>query len=319
MNKKIVSIASLSFLGLVYCSSASAELKPFYEKSADELHCGYKNDKEKIVINAKYDGCGTFSDGLAAVFKDGEDYTQLQGFVDETGRLVIPIEHEVNSDERDGDYKSFSDGLIAVYRNGAYGYMNKYRDLVIPYTYKDASNFKDGLAIVSRKGKYGVIDKAGKIVVPLNYDWLSNYSDGLALYTDKNHWNDGFSYGYIDKKGNIAIKAKWNRACEFSEGLAAVRVGDYDSGKWGIVDKLGHYVVNPIYDEPAIQTWSHASYGECYYQGGKINMYNYTDPSNPYESSITRYTLNRQGGVVGKKFYSNWESIINEFIENDGL
>ena len=46
-------------------------------------------------------------------------------------------------------------------------------------------------------------------------------------------------------------------------------------------------------------------------------MYNYTDPSNPYESSITRYTLNRQGGFVGKKFYSNWESIINEFIENE--
>ena len=88
MNKKIVSIASLSFLGLVYCTSASAELKPFYEESADEFYCGYKNDKEKIVINAKYDGCGTFSDGLAAVFKDGEDYSQLQGFVDEAGRLV---------------------------------------------------------------------------------------------------------------------------------------------------------------------------------------------------------------------------------------
>lgn len=319
MNKEIASIVSLSFLGLVYCSSAAAELKPFYEQSKDEIHCGYKNNKEKIIINAKYDGCGAFSDGLAAVFKDGEDYSQLQGFVDETGRLVIPIEHEVNPDEREDDYKSFSDGLIAVYRNGAYGYMNKDRDLVIPYTYKDAGNFKDGLAIVSRKGKYGVIDKTGKMVVPFNYDWLSNYSDGLALYTGKNHWNDSFSYGYIDKKGNIVIKAKWNRACEFSEGLAAVMVGEYGSGKWGIVDKLGNYVVNPIFDEPAIQTWSHTRYGECYYQGGKINMYNYTDPSNSYESSITRYTINRQGSVVGKKFYSNWDSIINEFIENDGL
>ena len=319
MNKNLATAAVISFFGLLYCSSAIAELKPFYEKSEDELYCGYKNNKEKIVINAKYDGCGAFSDGLAAVFKVEEDYSQLQGFIDETGRLVIPIEHEVNPDQRDGDDKSFSDGLIAVYRNGAYGYMNKMRELVIPYTYKDAGNFKDGLAIVSRKGKYGVIDKTGKIVVPLDHHWLSNYSDGLALYTDKNHWNDGYSYGYVNKKGDISIKAKWDDACEFSEGLAAVRVGDYETGKWGIIDKSANFIVKPSYDAPTIQTWSHAHYGECYYKEGKLNMYKYTDSSKPEESSLTRYTLNRQGNVVSRKFYSNWDSVIEEFIKINDL
>ena len=48
-------------------------------------------------------------------------------------------------------------------------------------------------------------------------------------------------------------------------------------------------------------------------------MYKYTNPEDPYESSITRYTLNNRGSVVAKKFYSNWNTVIDEFIENNKL
>lgn len=328
MNKKIASIASLGFLGLVFCVSAAAELKPFYEESADRWHCGYKNDMGEIVVPIKkYEDCGRFSDKLAYVGKsvpimiDGyERYEYFQGFIDQTGRLVIPIEHEVSdSGDQDG-YRNFSEGLVAVLRNGMYGYMNKQRELVVPYKYQYANEFKDGLAIVSQNYKFGAIDNMGKTIIPLKFNYLGNYSGGLALYSEKNHWNDDYSYGYIDKKGDVSIKASWSNAYGFSEGLAAVRVGDYDSGKWGIIDKTGNFIVKPEYDEAAIQTYTDAYYLEDgYYQQGKMNMYKYTDSSNPYESSITRYTLNRQGSVVGKKFYSNWESIINEYIEDNGL
>lgn len=329
MNKKIASIVSLSFLGLVYCSSAAAEIKPFYEQSNDEWHCGYKNDMGEIVVPIKkYEDCGEFSDGLAyvgmiakpLVEDENGGYKHLQGFIDQTGRLVIPIEHEAVEDVLGADYRSFSEGLVAVYRNGKYGYMNKMRELVIPYRYQYAGEFKDGLAVVSQFDKYGIIDQTGKTVIPIKFDSLSNYSEGLAIYSEKNHWNDEYSYGYIDKKGDVSIKARWNEVYGFSEGLAAVRVGDYNSGKWGVIDKTGSFVIKPEYDEASIQTYTDAYFLEDgYYEQGRINMYKYTDASNPYESSITRYTLNRQGSVVGKKFYSNWESIINEYTENNGL
>lgn len=328
MNRNIVTPASLGFISLILCLPAAAELKPFYEESNDEWHCGYKNDMNEIIVPLKkYEACGDFSDGLAYVgmiakplVEDANGgYKYLQGFIDETGKLVIPIEHEVVDGVLDTDYKSFSEGLVAVYRNGKYGYMNKMRELVIPYRYQYTDKFKNGLAMVSQYDKYGAIDQSGQTIVPIKFAYLGSYSDDLALYAENNHWNDGFQYGFVDKKGNISIKAKWDRACEFSEGLAAVRVGDDETGKWGIIDKSGNFLVKPQYDAPNIQTWSDASYDDCYYKSGKINMYEYTDSSNPYESSITRYTLNHQGNVISKKFYSNWGSIIEDFTKTNSL
>lgn len=327
MNKKSVVAASLGFVSLFFCVSAAAELKPFYEESADAWHCGYKNDAGKIVVPIKkYEVCGRFSDGMAYVGKsvpimiDGyERYNYLQGFIDQTGHLVIPVEHEVSDSGDQIGYRNFSEGLVAVLRNEKYGYMNKQRELVVPYRYKYANEFKEGLAIVSQNDKFGAINNMGKTIIPLKFDYLGNYSEGLAVYSEKNHWNDDYSYGYIDKKGDVSIKASWSEACEFSEGLAAVRVNDYDSGKWGIIDKTGNFIVKPEYDAPNIESWSDEHYDDCYYKKSKINMYKYTDASNREESSITRYTLNRQGNVVGKKFYSNWDSLVKEFIENDGL
>ena len=328
MSKSLVKSVSVSWIILMLCTTASAKLTPFYEQSNDEWYCGYKNDIGEIVIPIKkYEHCGDFSEGLAYVGEIARPlvevhsgYKYLQGFIDETGNLVIPIEHEVLDGALYTDFKSFSEGLVAIYRNGKYGYMNKQRELVIPYKYQDAQDFKNGLAIVvNQNDKYGAINRLGNVVIPFKFNYLSSFSDGLALYTEDNHWNEGFQYGFVDLKGNISIKAKWDSACLFSEGLAAVRVGDSETGKWGIIDKAGNFLVKPEYDAPQIQTWSDADYDDCYYKKGKMDMYKYTNPEDPYESSITRYTLNHNGSILAKKFYSNWNTIIDEFIKDNGL
>lgn len=323
MNKTLATVASFSLLGLVYCTTAIAGLQPFYEESANEWHCGYKNNTGEIIVPIKkYEDCGGFSDGLAyvgmiskpLVEDEHVNYKYLQGFIDETGSLVIPLEHEVVDGVLNTDYKNFSEGLVAVYRNSKYGYMNKQRELVIPYKYQEANEFKDGLAIVIQNNKYGAIDQSGKTVVPIKFDYLSDYSEELALYTEKNHWNDDYRYGYVDKQGNISIKAKWNRAAVFSEGLAAVKVGDYDSGKWGIIDKTGNFIVKPQYHEAAIQTYTDAYYlDDGYYKEGRMSMYKYTDASHTHESSVIRYIFNRQGKVINEKFYDSWDAIIEEY------
>ncbi len=52
-------------------------------------------------------------------------------------------------------------------------------------------------------------------------------------------------YGYIDKQGHYVVNPQFDDAKQFSEGLAAVRIGDYRTGKWGFIDIQGHYVINP--------------------------------------------------------------------------
>lgn len=326
MKNNLINIALLSLLGLVYSTSTMASLKPFYKEVSDEWHCGYRDEAGKIVIpiNKKYEECGEFSDGLAYVgmmpkpFVEDQNgnHMYLQGFIDQTGKLVIPIELEVVSDDLMGaEYKSFSEGLVAVYKNGKYGYMNKKRELVIPYRYKDADEFKDGLAIVvNQNDRYGAIDQSGKTVVPIKFGYLGGYSDGLSLYTENNRWDENEKYGFVDKKGNVSIKASWDRAYSFSEGLAAVRVGNETSGKWGIIDTSGNFVVKPKYDNSAIQLYTDAYFFEDgYYKEGNMYMYNYTDANQPDKSSIMRYTLNRQGKVISQKLYANWDALSEEY------
>ena len=37
------------------------------------------------------------------------------------------------------------------------------------------------------------------------------------------------------KTGTIAINPQFDAADHFSDGLAAVRIGDYETGKWGFI------------------------------------------------------------------------------------
>ena len=322
MKNSLLSIAAISFLGLAYSTSAMAELVPFYDTLGDEYICGYKNEKGKIVVPLKtYQDCGGFSEGLAYVGKVvkplievGEGYKHVQGFIDTTGKLVIPMEHEAIDELLGVEYKSFSDGLVVVYRNGKYGYMNKQRELIIPYKYQDASSFSDGLAVVELNDKEGMIDRSGNIIIPIKFDSLSDFSEGLAAYGVNNHWNDESQYGFINKKGETVIKPRWDAAYKFSEGLATVRLGDRDTGKWGVIDTKGNYVVKPKYDQPAIMLFTDAyEFDDNRYKNGLISMYNMTNPNDPNETSVTRYTIDRQGKVVGSKFYGSWDLLIEEY------
>jgi hypothetical protein len=50
------------------------------------------------------------------------------------------------------------------------------------------------------------------------------------------------------RTGAIVINPQFDEASTFAEGLGAVRIGDYKTGKWGYIDKAGHFAVNPRFD-----------------------------------------------------------------------
>ena len=59
-----------------------------------------------------YDDADEFSEGLASVEKDGKE-----GYIDKTGRIVIPLEY-------DKAY-SFRNGKAKVVKNGIEGFIDK--------------------------------------------------------------------------------------------------------------------------------------------------------------------------------------------------
>ena len=78
------------------------------------------------------------------------------GFIDETGKLVIPAKYD--------DTNSFSDGLAVVKINSKWGFINKSGELVIPAKYDNAYVFSDGLASVKINDENVIINKSGKVI-----------------------------------------------------------------------------------------------------------------------------------------------------------
>ncbi len=112
-----------------------------------------------VVPYAKYSDCSSFSNGLAMVYnevhdaKDASKYSELIGFVNNTGREIIPLQYE--------DGFSFREGLAAVKKNNKWGYIDTSGKVVINFLFDQAGSFYKGYAEVKQNGKNKMIDQKG--------------------------------------------------------------------------------------------------------------------------------------------------------------
>ena len=138
-----------------------------YKKFNKKGKYGFKNEKGKVVIPAKYDEAWNFSEGLAAVKVNGK-----WKFIDKNDNMVIPAKYDLAF--------SFSEGSAPVRVNAKYGFIDKNDYMVIPAKYDDAWWFSEGLAAVKVNDKWGFIDKNDNMVIPAKYDDARWFSEGKA-------------------------------------------------------------------------------------------------------------------------------------------
>ena len=226
----------------------------YEDSSGIPTGAGFIDWTGRVVIPAEYDGASDFSEGFAAVYKNGK-----WGFIDKTGKEITSFQYDSTLDFREGmaavkkgskigfidttgkeavpctydDTKGFSQGLVAVKKGGKWGFIGKTGEEVIPFQYDDATSFFQGLAGVKKNGKWGFINKTNEAVIDFQYDDAGTFVNGLASVKQGGKW------GYIDKTGELVIPCVFDTAGYFSDGLAAVMQG----GKWGYIDTTGKVVV----------------------------------------------------------------------------
>lgn len=192
---------------------------------------GYIDRTGRLVIPLQFDQADPFSDGLALVIS-GDKF----GYIGPSGQYRIPPQF--------GMAGNFSQGLAfaAPSMYGPVGFINTSGKMVIPAEYEQAQDFSEGLAGVELGGRWGFIDSSGKVAIPFTFDDVHSFSEGLALAKIGNKW------GYINKSGKWVAQPQyveyWNGpppALPFSEGLAAVVV----AGEWGYIDQTGKQVIAP--------------------------------------------------------------------------
>lgn len=225
---------------------------------------GFVNTNGVEVVPPTYDAAYRFSDGRAAVTNKlvsgtitWGDYElpvieNLYGFIDKTGKMVIPMEYSSCASFRVGtggyNYVGFSDGLACVSKDGKYGAIDVNGNVVIPFTFQSLHSFHEGLAYFSdyNKNTAGFVDKTGKQVFSLDYNantTVDFFSNGLCRVLYRNGQYPRAAL--IDKKGNTVFSIEHGHINEFSDGLALVAKHDNDGpdAQYGYVDTSGKLVI----------------------------------------------------------------------------
>lgn len=181
------------------------------------------------------------------------------GYVDRTGKMVIP--------PRFGWPGDFHDGMANV---GRFEFIDKKGKVVIGPRAGWAWDFSEGVALTNTTnspsggpprygGSWRFIGTHGRVVLEprhkeflwrsSEYTTVCSFHDGLAavMKAGPNIESTGISVqfddphaGYIDRSGKVVIPLKYTSASDFSEGLAAVQVG---SRFGGYIDKSGKLVI----------------------------------------------------------------------------
>jgi len=228
-------------------------------------------NEEVLIINAEdrfvetvpviYDYARRFLDGYATVSLDG-----LEGVIDKSGNVIIPIEYAWVS--------YFSDGWAAAETvEGKYLYFDNFGNEVFSVGYDEAMVFSDGLAPVCLDGKWGFIDKSGNEVIAPKYDSTTGFCSGYAPVSIDCQWGfidqngnevlplkydavlcfepNGYAWvmigglwGLVDVNGETVIPFTYRQATNFSEGLASVQFRD----RWGFIDEAGNTIIPFIYE-----------------------------------------------------------------------
>lgn len=182
-------------------------------------------DKSGTLIIDPFKGYHTakqFSEGLAAVgnYAPGNTYLSsdakyIFGFIDKTGKLVVPMKYEKS--------RPYREGLAAVMSNKVWGFVDKNGKEVVPPQLGWVNDFKSGYAIVAhgkivpgqefnpfdKDAVWGIIGKDGKAVVPITHFSVSMNEDGMVTTENGNLKTQVHISGYEEfNKGHIAIQNK---------------------------------------------------------------------------------------------------------------
>ncbi|MGH9946350.1 MAG: WG repeat-containing protein [Pyrinomonadaceae bacterium] len=212
----------------------------------DKNQWGYIDKSGKVIVDFRFASAGDFSEGLARIQIKGTDaWNGLTGYIDKKGRMVIKPRFVVN-ELKMPEFGYFSEGLAVFEKDNKMGFIDRSGKVAIEAKYDAAHPFSEGLANVAIGQKWGFIDRSGRQVIPLEYDYGSapEFSEGLAGL------NRNDDRVYVNKTGEVITRfpnqAQWNAfANNFSEGLVCwVEI----SGKMGYRNTKGEMVIPPIFD-----------------------------------------------------------------------
>ena len=249
---------------------------------------GYINiNTGRIIIDAEandYRKAWVFSDGLAAVMKDGKI-----GFINEQNDVVIPFLFDYTDKCRMYDFGYvFHNGYCAMTdADGNLGLIDKNGNWVVEPEYDEIwAPHKSGYRVIVKDSKHGVLDSTGTIVYPAEYGYISIISDGFVLNKGGKKWQ-------VDFDGNTVQPFMFDNTYYLKYPIGYNECGDIeyafaDFAKYEVMSCYG--VMNRITGEPVTP----AIYSD-------INMLSKDLFEVQEYNSYDWYLIDTKGNILSKK------------------
>ncbi|TAH41124.1 MAG: hypothetical protein EYC69_09115 [Bacteroidetes bacterium] len=188
-------------------------------------HWGFINESGAEMIPAVYDEVNYFSEGLAAVSKDGK-----YGYVNKSGKVMIPFMWD--------DAEAFKNNSAVVSKGNKSGLINKSGEFLVPVEYDEITEPVEDICVVVKNDKAGYVHKTGQALTKLDFDIASDFRDGFAIV--------GIDelFGLISAQGNMVVEAIYENLSWASSELLKVGLND----KWGLINRVGEVVLPIEYD-----------------------------------------------------------------------
>jgi len=179
-----------------------------------------------------------FSEGLAPLQGPNE-----RGYIDKTGKLVLPAEY----------------GVLGQFVNGMAKVSNKFGD---PSFYIDKSGniltdtVSSGLSMYKddNTGLFGYKDNKGEIVIPAQFAEAEPFLNGYAIVAARTDTGrtSGIAYGVIDTQGSFVISPEHSGIKRMKNGIFSV--GEkYDPGNYVPPDLAYEYGKKAVFSPDARQ------------------------------------------------------------------
>ncbi len=167
--------------------------------------------------------------------------------INNNGEFSIINDKNIRIIDRTYEYiDQSSEGVLRIYRNYKWGFLDNQFNEVIRPEYSNAQNFSSNLAAIQIDAKWGYINSENDIILPAIFDWAGDFIDGVSVIKDQD------KYFFIEKSGEkisspmqscmrvfsnayIAIDEKGNHMLLDSQGNHIIALGD------DIISVVGYY------------------------------------------------------------------------------
>lgn len=216
------------------------------QNQVEQLEAFIATTNESQFINTGWTKKGDFIMGLARV---QDDTSGLYGYIDKSGKLVIPCKWKSVSDL---DQSYFRELIMVKDNNGNWGAIDKTGKIVIPCKWPRIRTFwsntifyKELVQVQDNSGNWGVIDETGEIIIPCKWSSIIAFEANTIFKELIKVKDNNGNWGVIDKTGKIISPCKWSGISAFGADTKfneLIKVKD-NNGNLGVIDKTGKIII----------------------------------------------------------------------------